>query len=57
MIRVFVVLAIVAAAAGISASGSSASPAYRAFAVELLQAKPKGAVIRSDLAACNKSVM
>jgi uncharacterized protein YkwD len=49
--RFFMVLAIVAAAAVLSTSGSSASQAYRAFAIELLQAKPQGAVIRSDLEA------
>lgn len=51
MMRLFVILAIVAAAAVLAASGSSASQTYRAFAIELLQAKPQGAVIRSDLEA------
>jgi uncharacterized protein YkwD len=50
-LRLGLVLAIAAAGALLPVTTGSASQAYRAFAVELLQHKPPGAVIRSDLEA------
>jgi uncharacterized protein YkwD len=48
--RVLLVLAIAGAGALLPSAGS-ASQAYRAFAIELLQSKPQNVAIRSDLEA------
>jgi uncharacterized protein YkwD len=50
LLGVFLVLAIAGGFALLPSAGS-ASPAYRAFAIELLQSRPKGVAIRTDLEA------
>ena len=50
MFRLLLVLAVAGAGALLPSAGS-ASQAYRAFAIELLQSKPKGVSVRTDLEA------